>query len=287
MTDCLRKVCPAGAVPGVAALAGCMAVASLAGAAPAWAQGVTLRLQPEVGQVYEYSLSIESVVSGVPGLPDVPMQISVSELSEVTAADENEFEATVTYEDLDVAMDAAFGAEPAVPEAGAQSVRYSTRGEFLDRTDESVEFGGLVGMDGLAGSQLAAVILPAGAVSVGDTWADSTSAPLPVVGGAEEIEFVRTFTLEAVEGDVAVIAVRSEFNENVVIDAGGMPMTMAVQLASDGTARFDVARGLLLQMDAVTSNQMDMTLPGMGSLTVQVEGSMSVLLSGTSEAGGN
>ncbi|MCE2422910.1 MAG: hypothetical protein J4G03_06335 [Gemmatimonadetes bacterium] len=284
MTDCLRKVCPAGAVPGVAALAGCMAVASLAAAAPAWAQGVTLRLQPEVGQVYEYSLSIESVMNGVPGFPDAPMQISVSELSEVTAADENEFEATVTYE---VAMDAAFGAEPEVPEAGAQSVRYSTRGEFLDRTDESVEFGGLVGMDGLAGSQLAAVILPAGAVSVGDTWADSTSAPLPVVGGAEEIEFVRTFTLEAVEGDVAVIAVRSEFNENVVIDAGGMPMTMAVQLASDGTARFDVARGLLLQMDAVTSNQMDMTVPGMGPLTVQVEGSMSVLLSGTSEAGGN
>ena len=287
MTDCLRKVCPAWAVPGVAALAGCMAVASLAAAAPAWAQGVTLRLQPEVGQVYEYSLSIESVVSGVPGFPDAPMQISVSELSEVTAAVENEFEATVTYKDLDVAMDAAFGAELEVPEAGAQSVRYSTRGEFLDRTDESVEFGGLVGMDGLARSQLAAVILPAGAVSVGDTWADSTSAPLPVVGGAEEIEFVQTFTLEAVEGDVAVIAVRSEFNENVVIDAGGMPMTMAVQLASNGTARFDVARGLLLQMDAVTSNQMDMTLPGMDPLAVQVEGSMSVLLSGTSEAGGN
>ena len=198
--------------------------AVLAAATPLSAQQVTLRMRPHDGQVIHYQTTVETYMRGGPmgQVADTTLpftQVHVWQTGTVSGATDAGFS-------LHQVMDSMHVESPAMPQIEemmgqmsdmmrgmATDQQYTTRGAV---TRVSVTLPpALQAQTGIAGGMSRSpagglssfVLLPERPVRVGESWRDSMHVQLDTLGTEGSVTVAATFTLERLEGRVAIIGI--------------------------------------------------------------------------------
>jgi len=258
-------------------------VATMMVAGPVSAQGVLLRINPPQGQVTHHLMVVETYMKGGPmaqmaadtSLPFMRMHGWQS--STVTAASGEEHTVTQVIDSMRVEspgmpqMAAMIGQVGDMMKGLKTVTRMTSRGQVtslnvtLPPAAQALAGaqGGAMGMGGGTGPTMSSfVLLPERPVRVGGTWRDSMTVALDsagVSGGAAK--FVATFTLKAMEGRVAVIAL-----DGVLTMSGtSMPADMALTLTGEEKLDLDAGR-----VTAVTTEMSGTAPTAMGDVPMRV-----------------
>jgi len=229
------------------------------------AQGMLLRIQPAQGQVTHYQAVVETYMQGGPMaqmMTDTTQPFMRMHLWQTT---------TVTAESgaqhtLDQLVDSARVESPAMPQLSAMM---SQTGEMMkgatttmDLTNRgkvtaldvklppslqsmmSAQGGNTMGMGGGASGNLSSfLLLPERPVQVGGTWRDSMTVNLDSAGTAGgKASFAATFTLERMEGRVAVIGIDGTLS----MSGGSMPAPSSFGMTGETKLDLDAGRATVM-----------------------------------------
>lgn len=246
--------------PGLAtARSAALAALALSIAAPTSGQSVTLRIAPPEGQVSRYAMHMETHMrSPMMGGSDEPFMVAdVFTTYSVTGVD-GDVREYVTVTDsarFDSAMPMLSQNMPDL--AGqTQTLRMDTRGRIVEMVmDDSVSPEAQQVMSQMTGKGFG-IELPEEPVSPGDTWTAVQTFETPAAPGQQmEMRIELAYTLESVEGDVALIAFEGP------IDMTGSGAGMEATGRTTGTIRLDVGQGRLL--GSTMQMTIDMNAQGM------------------------
>lgn len=242
----------------IARVAGLAALA-LVLAAPAQAQSVLLRLDPEQGQVSRYAMDMETHMESPMMSSDQPFMVAqIYTTQTVTAVEGDVITYTMTTDSTHFETPAMPMMQQNMPDMAGetQTMKMDTRGRVVEVNNEDLppeaqqmlnQMGSGFGMQ-----------LPEGEVSPGDTWTARFEMGGPGMPGADvEMLIEVTYTLVSVSSGLATIA----FEGPVSISGGQGGQGMDASGTMSGTLVFDVDAGRMNSTE--TEMQMQMNAGGM------------------------
>lgn len=240
---------------------------------PLSGQSVLLRLAPEEGQVSRYEMRMRSDMEApmMPASEEPFMVAEISSTQTVTAVDGD-------VREYEVVTDSARFDTPAMPALAAnmpdltgqtQTMRMDVRGQVVGfEVSEDVPAQVRQAMSRMGGGF--GIELPEEPVSPGDSWQGTQEMDMSgVPGQAMAMKMDVTYTLESVDGEVAVIS----YAGPVTMD--GPDTGMQVSGRVSGTMSLDFAVGRLVESDMEMT--MDMSIQGQ---TMKLAQQMSLTLIG-------
>lgn len=225
------------------------------------AQSILLRIKPPQGQVTHYQAVVETYMHGGPMAQMATdttqpfMRMQMWQTTTVTAASDEQHT-------LNQVVDSARVESPAMPQLSAMMsqtgqlmqgtatmMHLTSRGKVtaLDvklppqlQSMMSAQGGNTMGMGGGASGNLASfLLLPEQPVQVGSTWRDSMTVHLDSAGTAGgTASFAATFTLERMEGQVAVIGIDGTLS----MSGGSTPAPSSFAMTGETKLDLDAGR---------------------------------------------
>lgn len=237
------------------------AAALLALTLPAHAQSVLLRISPEAGMVTRYVMDMEMYMDAPMMSSDQPMMVGQHYQTQTIRSVEGDvFEVATVTDSADISTPGMPMLQNQMPDLAGQTqvVKMDARGRVVELTNVGEMDPQAQQMMTQMGGNGFGMELPEGEVSPGDSWTATLDMNTPAAPGMDMSMVMEvTYTLQAVEGDVATIA----FEGPITISGGGQGMAMDGTGGMSGTIVLDLGMGRIESSD--TELTFDMNAQGM------------------------